>query len=329
MFCTQCGASNPDNASFCSTCGKPVAMQPTQSNAPQLLATPSPQPAPPKRRSRAARSIKWIAGAIAAVIVAAYLLSGPSPGDSLEKAGAAFAHQDEQAFDNYVDVQSILGDWTDQAASSWLADNNSNVGSTLITNGLIVGFKSLVVPKLSSSIEQEIFSNRLPNEPRSDSSSDATNYMTAFLSNSIRSLIASKISYQGIATQTTSGPNAVLDVRVGSPLSSKPLLVRVNMRRVGDHWRIVAIPNIAGLVGQLHTVGNNPALPSSPAIAPAPPSPAAPTPAAPTPAAPTPAAPTSAAPTPALLTDPTIALPPAPFDDDPIGPGGFITPPDK
>jgi hypothetical protein len=253
MFCTQCGASNPDNASFCSTCGKPLAIQPAQSNAPQPVIIPPAQPAPPqRRRSHTARSIKWIAGAIAAVIVAAYLLSGPSPEDSLEKAGAAFAHQDAQAFDNYVDVQSVLGDWTDQAASAWLANNNSNVGDTLIANGLIVGFKSLIVPKLASSVEQEIFSNRVPDQPQSNSSNDANTYMTAFLSNSIRSLIAAKISYQGISSQTSSGSDAVLDVRVGSPLSSNPLLVRVNMRRAGDHWRIVAVPNIAGLLAQLH-----------------------------------------------------------------------------
>jgi hypothetical protein len=78
--------------------------------------------------------MKWIAAAIAAAIIAAFLMSGPSPGDSLEKAGAAFAQHDAQAFDNYVDVPSVLGDWTDQAASSWLARNNSNVRDTLVAN---------------------------------------------------------------------------------------------------------------------------------------------------------------------------------------------------
>jgi hypothetical protein len=239
MFCTQCAASNPDNASFCSACGKPLGVAPAQAK-------------PPQRRSHTLRNIAWIGGAIAAAITAAVLMSGPSPGDSLEKAGTAFAHQDAQAFDNYVDVQSVLGDWTDQAASTWFANNNSNVGGTLIANGIVTGFKALIVPKLASSVEQEIFSNRTPDQPQSNSSNDATNYMTAFLSNSIRSLIAAKISYGGIASQTSSGSDAVLDVRVGSPLSSNPLLVRVNMRRAGDHWRIVAIPNVAGLLAQLH-----------------------------------------------------------------------------
>jgi hypothetical protein len=310
-----------------------VAAQPAQTGAPQTvtMATPSPQPAPPKRRSRAARSITWIAGAIAAVIVAAYLMSGPSPGDSLERAGAAFVRQDEQAFDNYVDVQSILGDWTDQAASSWLATNNGNVADNLVANGLVIGFKSLIVPKLASSVEQEIFSNRTPAQTQPTNSSDATNYMTTFLSNSVRSLIAAKIVYQGIASQTNSGSDAVLDVRVRSPFSSNPLLVRVNMRRAGDHWRIVAIPNVAGLLAQLSNGGNNPKLTSSsPAIVPTPASPATPMPASPVVSTPpSPAAPTPAAPPPAALTDPTIASPPAPFDDDPIGPGGFITPPNK
>lgn len=239
MFCTQCAASNPDDAAFCSACGKPLGTPPTQSN-------------PPQRRSHKLRNTIWIAGAIAAVIIAAFVMSGPNPADSLEEAGAAFAQQDSQAFDNYVDVQSVLGDWTDQAASTWLSNNNSTVGGTLIANGIATGFKSLVVPKLASSVEQEIFSNRTPDQPQSNSSSDATNYITAFLSNSVRSLIAAKISYQGIASQTRSGSDAVLDVRVGSPLSNTPLLVRVNMRRAGDHWRIVAIPNIAGLLAQLH-----------------------------------------------------------------------------
>jgi uncharacterized membrane protein (DUF2068 family) len=33
MFCNHCGASNPNNASFCSACGKPIAVSPTPSTA--------------------------------------------------------------------------------------------------------------------------------------------------------------------------------------------------------------------------------------------------------------------------------------------------------
>ncbi len=270
MFCIHCGASNPDNSSFCSGCGKAVAAPTAQATASVPEPRPVPEigkafepaqpvsvssaavPTPPKPRSHTLRNITLIAVAIAAVIVAAILLSGPSPKDSLEKAGAAFAHQDAQAFDNYVDVQSVLDDWTDQAASRWLANNHSSAGDTLIANGLVLGFKSLIVPKLASSVEQEILSNRTSEQPQSNNSDNATNYMTNFLSTGVHSLIASQLTYQGVASQTKSGSDAVLDVRVGSGLSSSPFIVRVKMRRTGDHWRIIAIPDVAGLLAQLH-----------------------------------------------------------------------------
>jgi hypothetical protein len=308
MFCTQCGASNPDSASFCSACGRPMAVRPTQSD-------------PPQQHSHMLRNVMWIAAAAAATIIAAVALSGPSlfsgpnPEDSLVKAGAAFAHRDAQAFDNYVDVQSVLGDWTDQAASSWLANNSSSVGGSLLANGIVTGFKTLILPKFVASVEPEILSNRMPDQPQVTSSGNATNYMTIFLTNSVRALIASQISYEGIASQSRSGSDAVLDVRLRSPLIKSPLLVRVGMRRSGDHWRIVSIPNVAGLLAQLQTGGNNSKVELPAAIAPTPPSPAAPT-------ALLPAPPT--APSPA---DPPIASVPDPFPDDPIGPGGFITPP--
>jgi hypothetical protein len=273
------------------------------------------QPNPPQLRSHRQRNITWIAGAAAATIIAAValsgpsLFSGPSPEDSLVKAGTAFAHQDAQAFDNYVDVQSVLGDWTDQAASSWLANNNSTVGGTLIANGIVTGFKSLILPKFVASAEREILSNHIPDQPQASSSDNATNYMTLFLTNGVHALIVSQLSYQGIASQSRSGSDAVLDVRVRSPLSNSPLLVRVDMRRSGDHWRIVSIPNVAGLLAQLHTGGNNSKVELPSAIAPTLPSPAPPT-----------------APS---LADPPVASVPAPFPDDPIGPGGFITPPDR
>ena len=209
-------------------------------------------PAPPKPRSHTLRNITLIAVVIAAVIVAAILLSGPSPKDSLEKAGAAFAHQDAQAFDTYVDVQSILGDWTDQAGSSWIANNRSNAAGALIANGLVMGFKSLIVPKLASSVEQEMLGNHAADQTQSNDSDTATNYMTNFLSTGIHSLITSQLTYQGVASQTKSGSDAVLEVRVGSPLRTSPFIARVKMRLVGDHWRIVAIPDLAGLLAQLH-----------------------------------------------------------------------------
>jgi len=272
MFCIYCGAPNPGNASFCSTCGKAVAAPPSQA-APTVAAqqqVPEPQrapaqfvpvspapvpvlPNPAKPQSHALRNVALIGAVIVAVIVAAILLSGPTPKDSLEKAGSAFARQDAQAFDNYVDMQSILGDWTDQAATSRLANNKGSAGDTLIANGLVAGFKSLVVPKLATSVEQEILNSATPDPAKSSDAANPSDYMTNFISSRIHDLIASQLTYQGVASQTESGPDAVLDVRVGSPIKTSAFIVQVKMRRVGDHWRIVAISDVAGLLAQLHS----------------------------------------------------------------------------
>ena len=338
MFCIYCGAPNPGSAAFCSTCGKAVAVPAVQpavpvQQQPQAPATPprsveppravpaqaAPAPSvpvPPRRRPHVLRNLALVAVLITAVIVVAIALAGPSPQTSLERAGTALINQDATSFDNYVDVQSILGDWTDQAASSWLS-NNDSAGDTLVANGLVAGFKSLLLPKLASSVEQEILSHKVSDQPRTDGADNIPNHMIDIVSNGIRTLITSQLRYQGVAAQTKSGIDAVLDVRFATGLSSHPFIVPVRMQRAGDHWRIVAIPGVAHLLAQLQVPTNassqssqtrlqhlaDPATklrdtaPQSPATVPSPP--------------------------------PAAERKTEQPDDDPIGNGGFITPPPR
>lgn len=336
MFCIYCGASNPDNAAFCSSCGKamavpaaqpavPVQQQPQASAEPPrsveppravpVQVAPAPfVPVPLRRRSHVLRNLAVVAVLIAVVIVVAIALTGPRPQTSLEKAGAALINQDAPSFDNYVDVQSILSDWTDQAASNWLSNNNS-AGGALVANGLVAGFKSLLLPKFASSVEQEILGHQGSPQPQTDGADNTSNSIAGFLSSGIRTLITSQLKYQGIASQTKSGTDAVLGVRFAAALSSQPFIVQVRMQRVGDHWRIVAIPDVAHLLAQLQASPNassqgsqtgpqsladlagkpQDTVPESPAAVPSPP------------------------PAPEKRTEEP--------DDDPIGNGGFITPP--
>ncbi len=338
MFCIYCGAPNPGNAAFCSNCGKAVAVPAVQPAVPvqqqlqapakpprsveppravPVQAAPAPSvPVPPRRRSHVLRNLALVAVLITAVIVVAIALAGPSPQTSLERAGTALINQDATSFDNYVDVQSILSDWTDQAASSWLSNNNS-AGDALVANGLVAGFKSLLLPKLASSVEQEILSHKVSDQPQTDRADNISNHMTDFVSNGIRTLITSQLRYQGIAAQTKSGTDAVLDVRFSTGLSSHPFIVQVRMQRAGDHWRIVAIPGVAYLLAQLHVPTNASSQSSQTRLQ--------------------------------RLADPaeklrdtapqslaTVPSPPPAAerrteepDDDPIGNGGFITPPTR
>ena len=82
MFCTKCGANNPDGAAFCSGCGAPLKNatesatpkpQPQPQSQPQ--SQPQPQPAMPKKHSSVGAivlSIVLTAAVVAALAVGAY-----------------------------------------------------------------------------------------------------------------------------------------------------------------------------------------------------------------------------------------------------------------
>jgi hypothetical protein len=106
MFCNSCGATNPDDAAFCSACGKPVARPPAAvppprdlpQAAPVAAASAAPRPeavkstpivsaaaaAPPVARAsgKKTRRVKWgqIAAAVVVVSILLYPLAGGSGG---------------------------------------------------------------------------------------------------------------------------------------------------------------------------------------------------------------------------------------------------------
>src|SRR6185437_8077836 len=151
----------------------PPSVEPPRAVPVQTAPAPS-VPVPPGKRSHALRNLALVAVLIIAVIVVAIALVGPSPQTSLEKAGTALINGDSQTFDNYVDVQSILSDWTDQAARS--AFNNESAGGALVANGLVAGFKSLFLPKIASSVEQEILSHQVSGQPQTEDADSTANY---------------------------------------------------------------------------------------------------------------------------------------------------------
>jgi hypothetical protein len=61
------------------------------------------------------------------------------------------------------------------------------------------------------------------------------------------------LTYQGVQSKTVmNNTDAVLKVIVGSSLSNQPVIVQIKMRRDGDHWRVVSVDDLAGLMAQLN-----------------------------------------------------------------------------
>lgn len=307
---------------------------------------------PPRRRPRA-----WVWGAttaavVAAIVVLVVLFAGPQPEDSLDHARLAYLQRDQVNFDRYVDVTSVLGDGVDQIAGMVMQENNTSGLARLAIEAAIPALKSVYLTSTSQAVDQLIISGNLPQDSQSAHSDPASVLVAGYVSAALHKVAASALSYQGIESKHIAGGIATLAVRVATPLASRPLVLRVRMQKGDGYWRVIAIEDLAGLLRELGGLAAQGA-PSSASAVGSPPAPATQADAAPVPEpasqasvapVPEPATQASAPPVPepaagtaATSPDAPVAAPatsaapaaPAADDDDPIGQGGFISPPDS
>jgi hypothetical protein len=260
IFCRTCGKPSPATHDFCDSCGAPLrgGLPTPPMNTPQ--AAPAQQyvsiPPPPIQKRK---SFLWLWLTTAAVIIVIILaviiipfLAGPDPGDSLDQARAAYLQHDQANFDKYVDVNSVLSDWTDQGVNAWLKQQNAGAIETAAAQILAGTMKSAYLPALAQSVDQWVVSGTLPaDQSQSDQNDQSSVFVTAFLSSALRTLASSQLTYQGIQSKFVTNDNAELTFNVGSSLSTQPILVHVKMRRVGDHWQVKAVEDLAGLLSQI------------------------------------------------------------------------------
>ncbi|HEX5208952.1 MAG TPA: DUF4339 domain-containing protein [Steroidobacteraceae bacterium] len=261
----------------------------------------------PRRTPRAHGAWGWGAGAVVVVVallVLVGLLSGPKPEDSLDHARAAYLQRDQANFDRYVDVSSVVSDGVDQIVAVIMQQNNTGGLARVAVEAAVPALKSIYLPSASRAIDQFIISGVLPQDPQSSSNDPATALIASYVSAVLRKVAASGLSYQGVESKLISNGTAMLAVRVATPLSSQPMVLKVRMQKAGGYWRVVAIEDLAGLVREL---GQFPAPgASSSGLASAAPG----------------AAPAAVSPAAAVQ----VPVAPKPDDDDPIGQGGFIKP---
>lgn len=263
-FCQACGKQAAPNDSFCMGCGAPLhiyaaATAPPAAPVPTPNVTPPPAPqwtpvpsvaAPPPK----SHSGIWIVlglAIVAAIAIGIYFLSQPRPEDSLDQARTAYLQHDQANFDKYVDVNSVLSDGVDQGVNSWLKDQNAGTFETAATQLLTQTVKGAYLPGISKSVDQLIVSGNLPDDPQSGSSDAATAFVTGFISKVLRAVVSSQLSYQGVASKNVSGSDAYLDLNIRASGDLTPITIRVRMQKVDDHWRVVAIQDLAALLQQI------------------------------------------------------------------------------
>lgn len=258
VFCRACGKKSPAGYDFCESCGASlrdnvlVAPAPLQPSAPSQQYVVVPSALPPKRKSHVGLLLGVIFLALALLIVVVVVaFSGPKPEDSLDQVRTAYLQHDQASFDKYVDVNSVLSDWTDQGVNVWLKQQNAGPIESAAAQIIAGTLKSVYLPGVAQSVDQLVVTGALPDQSQTDQNDQATIFVTAFMSSVLHSIATSQLTYQGVQSKTITNDNAEVTVGVTSPLSSQPISVRIKMRRDGDHWRVVAIEDLAGLLSQI------------------------------------------------------------------------------
>jgi hypothetical protein len=257
VFCHACGKQAPTGYDFCESCG--AALRGNAPAAPEKQPLPAQQyiPAsaviPPQRKSHLGVWLGVIFGALAIIVIVllVILLSGPKPEDSLDQLRTAYLQHDQASFDKFVDVNSVLNDWTDQGVNEWLKRQNAGALETATVQVVAGAVKSAYIPGLSQSVDQMVVSGTLPDQSQ-NSDDKTTAFLTGFVSSVLRSIAASQLTYQGVQSKAITNDDAEVTVGVTSSLSTQPFSVRLKMHRDGDHWRVLAVENLAGVLNQLN-----------------------------------------------------------------------------
>jgi double zinc ribbon protein len=265
IFCRVCGNPSPAGHDFCGACGAPLRGNLSAPPMQVQQAAPAPQypqqvvsiPPPPAAKRKSFLWLWLTAAAVIVVIILAVIiipfLAGPDPADSLDQARAAYLQHDQASFDKYVDVNSVLSDWTDQGVNGWLKQQNAGPIESAAAQILSGTMKTAYLPALAQSVDQMVVSGTSPaDSSQIDQNDQTTVFVTAFLSSALRTLASSQLTYQGIPSKFVTNDNAELTFNVVSSLSTQPILVHVKMRKDGDHWRVVAVEDLAGLLNQIN-----------------------------------------------------------------------------
>ncbi|MGA8763354.1 MAG: hypothetical protein WB562_10860 [Candidatus Sulfotelmatobacter sp.] len=184
-----------------------------------------------------------------ALSAAYFYLHTPDPAISLDQVRLAYAQQDQLSFDKYVDVPAVLENGIDQFAD-YYALQHRIAHPVFFKAGISLG-KQMYLPQIAQSVDNFVVTGNLPELPVWATDNATVSEAISDAANVLHRLIQAQLTYQGVVSETVSGADAKVEVRIRSPLSTGSMTVRLQMRRVHDHWRIVAIEDVPQILQEM------------------------------------------------------------------------------
>jgi hypothetical protein len=148
-----------------------------------------------------------------------------SPSHSLVQLATAAQHRNWSGVQKYADLDALIGQYMTVAAAKAAGPDSAGMGLMLATmmadskSGMVREFKD----RLRASVES-----------------------TSNASKSKGKVAAGAFGTKSIKSEIVSGDRAFVVVEASDPTGAK-YDVELKMRRVGDHWRVVAIENLESI----------------------------------------------------------------------------------
>ena len=178
-----------------------------------------------------------------------FYLHTPDPEVSLDQVRLAYAQQDQLSFDKYVDVEAVLGNGIDQFAD-YYALQHKIAHPIFFKAGISVG-EQMYLPQIAQSVDNFVVTGNLPDLPVWATDNATVSEAISDAAKVLHRVIQAQLKYQGVVSKTVSGADATVEVRIKSPLSTGAMTVRLQMRRVHNHWRIVAIEDVPQILQEM------------------------------------------------------------------------------
>lgn len=178
-----------------------------------------------------------------------FYLHTPDPSISLDQVRLAYSQEDQLTFDKYVDVPAVLEDSIDQFADYYAVEHK--VAHTVLFREGIKFAERMYLSQIAQSIDNFIVTGSLPALPSWAGGSETVAEAISDASQVAHRVLQAQWTYEGLVSQSISGPNAMVEVRVTSPASAGPITLRLQMRRVHSHWRVVAIKDVPRILQQM------------------------------------------------------------------------------
>jgi hypothetical protein len=169
------------------------------------------------------------------------------PSGALAQAAAAVQTHDITTFEKYVDVNSVTNHLVDDVVSQGSAVTSLLPGGQLAMAGAL----RLLKPTLAKAAHKEVQRYVETGSLEAAAAAAPKRLVNVSLTGLASKVVSPDSQFKGIKYTREEGDNAFVGIEVSQPKYDTTMVIDVKMRRVGDHWQLKEITNIADLLQQV------------------------------------------------------------------------------